>query len=162
MWNTKETDVLIPTKTKGNVPEDASEKSAAAGDVLGLASYASDEEIQSSGKLESKEDSSHEQSISSKLSIGTSAVQHGGSKEEAVGCGNILDNAETDGTGKTKANTTGANLGAASTVLYDDRAARDLACSDNQRSSETESEVAEDEMRHVYDASKSKKTTWKG
>ncbi|CAA2973832.1 Hypothetical predicted protein [Olea europaea subsp. europaea] len=152
--------ILVPTKTKGIVSQVASEKSAAAGDVLGLASYASDddEDIQSSGKLESKENSSHEQSISSKLFIGTPAVQHGGSKEEAVEHSNILANAETDGTGKTKANTVDANLGAASTDLNDDRAARELATIDNQRSSETESGAAEDEMRHVYDTSKSKET----
>ncbi|CAI9785140.1 unnamed protein product [Fraxinus pennsylvanica] len=152
--------VLIPAKTKETVSEDAIEKSATAGNVLGLANYDSDdeeEEIQSSGKLESKENSAHEQSISSKILVETPAVQHGGSKEESDERGNILANEETDGIDKMKANTAGANLGAASTELNDDRAARELASSDNHRY-ETESGVAENEMQHVYDTSKSKET----
>ncbi|KAL2547038.1 cyclin-related [Forsythia ovata] len=152
--------VLIPIKTKETASENVSEKSVTAGDVLGLASYDSDdedEEIQSSGKPDSKENSAHEQSISSKLLIETPAVQHGGSKEETDERGNILANAETDGTGKTKTNITGAHLGTASTELIDNRVAIELACSDNQFSSKTESGVA-DEMRHVHDASKSEET----
>ncbi|CAA3020303.1 transcription elongation regulator 1 isoform X2 [Olea europaea var. sylvestris] len=153
--------VLIPSKTKETVSEDASEKSATAGNVLGLASYASDdeeEEIQSSGKLESKENSAHEQSISSKVLKETAAVQLGVSKEESDEHGNILTNEDTDGISKMKGNTAGANLDAASTELNGDRAARELVCSDNQRKSKTGSGVAENEMQHVYDTLKSKET----
>ncbi|CAA2994792.1 Hypothetical predicted protein [Olea europaea subsp. europaea] len=108
--------VLIQTKAKETVAEDASEKSDAAGDVLGLSCYTSDvedEEIQSF---------------------------------------------KTDGTGKTKANTVCANLVAASTELNIERVARELAYSDNQRSTETESGVAEDETQHVCNTSKSEET----
>ncbi|KAG8366045.1 hypothetical protein BUALT_Bualt17G0035200 [Buddleja alternifolia] len=92
--------VLIPTKNKESDYEDASEKSTsgAPGDILGLGSYASDEEdeeIQSSGKLNMKESSTYQQSSSTKLLEGNPVIDNGGSREETAEQTNIPANLET-------------------------------------------------------------------
>ncbi|GFP82663.1 hypothetical protein PHJA_000409400 [Phtheirospermum japonicum] len=130
--------VLIPIKTKESDYQDVSEKSTsgAPGDVLGLGSYVSDEEdeeIQSSGKLNSKE-SSVQQSTSSKILEGNSVDENGGLPEATV-------SANSDRT-------------VANVELSDHKAARDLASSDDRRSSRRLSSIAEDELQHGLDISK--------
>ncbi|KAL3649795.1 hypothetical protein CASFOL_006198 [Castilleja foliolosa] len=131
--------VLIPIKTKESDYQDVSEKSTsgAPGDVLGLGSYASDEEddeIQSSGKLNSKVRPVHQQSPSSRLLEGKSVDENGGILKPTV---------------ITNPDRTVNNV-----ELSDHKAARDLASSDDRRSSKRLSSIAEDELQHGSDISK--------
>ncbi|KAI3467582.1 hypothetical protein Pfo_024245 [Paulownia fortunei] len=151
--------VLISTKTKESDYEDASEKSTSGspGDVLGLANYASDEEdeeIQSSGKLNSKESSTHQQSSSSKLLEGNPVIENGGSREETEELRNVPAKLETDGTGRNRPVSATPDRSVANTELNDNRAARELASSDDRRSSKRLSGIAEDELQHGSDISK--------
>ncbi|KAL0336095.1 UNVERIFIED_CONTAM: hypothetical protein Sradi_4821400 [Sesamum radiatum] len=149
--------VLIPTK-KENDYEDTSEKSTsgAPGDILGLASYASDEEdeeIQSAGKLNSKESSTHQQSSSTKLLEGNSVIENGGSKEETEEQRYVPAKLETDGTVRKSPSGGTPGRGVANMELNDNRAAKELALGDDQRSSKKLSGTAEDELQHGSDKS---------
>ncbi|KAK4402737.1 hypothetical protein Sango_1014400, partial [Sesamum angolense] len=150
--------VLIPTKKKENDYEDTSEKSTsgAPGDILGLASYASDEEdeeIQSAGKLNSKESSTHQQSSSTKLLEGNSVIENGGSKEETEEQRYVPAKLETDGTVRKSPSGGTPGRGVANMELNDNRAAKELALGDDQRSSKKLSGTAEDELQHGSDKS---------
>ncbi|XP_011086638.1 transcription elongation regulator 1 isoform X2 [Sesamum indicum] len=149
--------VLIPTK-KENDYEDTSEKSTsgAPGDILGLASYASDEEdeeIQSAGKLNSKESSTHQQSSSTKLLEGNSVIENGGSKEETEEQKYVPAKLETDGTVRKSPFSATPGRGVANMELNDNREAKDLALGDDQRSSKKLSGTAEDDVQHGSDKS---------
>ncbi|KAL0385482.1 UNVERIFIED_CONTAM: hypothetical protein Sradi_2942500 [Sesamum radiatum] len=140
--------VLIPTKKKENDYEDTSEKSTsgAPGDILGLASYASDEEdeeIQSAGKLNSKESSTHQISV----------IENGGSKEETEEQRYVPAKLETDGTVRKSPFSATPGRGVANMELNDNRAAKELAPDDDQQSSKKLSGTAEDELQHGSDKS---------
>ncbi|KAK4429788.1 hypothetical protein Salat_1279500 [Sesamum alatum] len=120
--------VLIPTKKKENDYEDTSEKSTsgAPGDILGLASYASDEEdeeIQSAGKTEFKG------------KLHTSAI--------------ILNQAF----GRKSPFSATPDRGVANMELNGNRAAKELALDGDQHSSKKLSGTAEDELQHGSDKS---------
>lgn len=153
--------VLIPTKTKESDYEDASDKSTSGspGDILGLASYASDEEdeeIQSSGKPNSKESSTHQQSSSSKLLEGNPVIENGGSREEKEEQRNVPAKLDTNGSGSGRKSPISATSdhSVANMESNDDMAARELASSDDQHSSRRLSGVAEYELQHTSDTSK--------
>ncbi|XP_027100123.1 uncharacterized protein [Coffea arabica] len=112
--------VLQPLKTKDTNYYDAGEKSSSVsgGDLLGLASYASDDEdneTESFGKQSIKEDSVKHQSTSSKLSKGTDVLHNGGSQEE---------NKERSDLGSNSQNATTVNHNAAVFGLKDAEAAK--------------------------------------
>ncbi|XP_073281444.1 uncharacterized protein [Primulina huaijiensis] len=136
--------VLIPAKTMNINSEDGSEKSTSgsAGDVLGLGSYASDEdddEIQISGKLNSKESSTNQQSSLNKV---LDEHLHSRKKIEEHG----LEN-----TGRETPMISMDNVSAADMGVKDDRAVKKLSSSDTLRSSKKASR--EDEMHHGSDIS---------
>ncbi|KAL8037772.1 hypothetical protein ABFX02_11G059600 [Erythranthe guttata] len=145
--------VLIPNKIKEIGYEDTSvSTSGTPGNVLGLASYGTDEEdeeIQSSGKLNSKGRSSNQQSSSSKHFEGNLVTENGGSREETEEKGNVPAKLLIDGT---------PDRSVAKPEFNDDRAARELSSNDDRRSSERLSGSAEDELQHGSDISKIKKS----
>lgn len=105
--------VLQPLKTKDTNSYEASEKSnsSSAGDLLGLGSYASDDEdneTESFGKQSLKEDSVTHLSTSSKLSKGTDALHNGGSQEENKEHGNSDSDLGSNSQNATTVNHTGA------------------------------------------------------
>lgn len=148
--------VLIPIKTKETNYEDASEKSTsgAPGDILGLASYDSDEEdedIQSSGKLNSKESSLHQQSSSSKLFEGNNPVtQNGVSRGETEEQRNLRAKLETDAARESLVSST-LDHSVGNTEFNDNRVTTDLTSGDGRRSSERPSGTAEDQLQHGSD-----------
>lgn len=119
--------VLIPTKTKGSDDDDASEKSTSGSprDILGLASYASDEddEIQSSGKPNSKE---------------SSVIENGVPQEETEEEKNVPAKLDAGNTGK-KGTGSVANM----------ESNYNMAAKDSKRLSG----IVENEFRHDYDTS---------
>ncbi|XP_073141168.1 uncharacterized protein [Henckelia pumila] len=145
--------VLIPAKTMKFNSEDGSEKSTSdsAGDVLGLGNYASDEddEIQMSGKLNSKDSSTIRQSSSNKELEETPLVKNGGSRKETVEHGNLVTN--LDNTGREAPMISMDDVSAADMGLKDYRAVRDLSSSDTLKSSKKTSR--EDEMHSESDVS---------
>lgn len=140
--------VLVPIKTTD--PYDGSEKSnsGSPGDVLGLASYASDDdddnETESSIKPSVKENNIQQQSTPSKLSKGIDLVDNGGSVEE----NKDHDNLESD-LGSSSQNATRVNNSVAVSELKDEKAAN---------TSNSGSGEAELEMLDSIDSSKFKKT----
>ncbi|KAK6160264.1 hypothetical protein DH2020_003645 [Rehmannia glutinosa] len=140
------------TKTRESDYEDASEKSTSGspGDVLGLGSYASDEEdgeMQSSGKLNLKESSTHQQSSSSKINP---VIENGGSSEVTEEQRNFPAKLETDGTGRKSPLSATPDRSFANMELNDDRADKDLASIDDRRSF--------NELQHGSDISKLNKS----
>ncbi|KAL3511337.1 hypothetical protein ACH5RR_030738 [Cinchona calisaya] len=137
--------VLRPVKTKDNDAYDASEKSnpGSHGDVLGLASYASDDddnETESSGKQSLKENITQQQMTSSKLSKGTDVVENGGSSEETKERANSGSDLDIN-----SQNATTVNHSAAVSKLNAAKAAKP---------SNVDSGVAECEILHDVDAPK--------
>lgn len=119
--------VLIPSKTKRSDDDDASEKSTSGSprDILGLASYASDEddEIQSSGNPNSKE---------------SSVIENGVPQEETEEQRNVTAKFDAGSTGK-KGTGGVANL----------ESNYNTAAKDSKRLSG----IVENEFRHGYDTS---------
>ncbi|KAL6562670.1 hypothetical protein OROGR_003677 [Orobanche gracilis] len=141
--------ILTPIKTK--------ESDGIPGDILGLASYASDEEdeeIQSSGKLNLDERSTHQQSYSSKILEGNPDNENGGSTEAAGQQTTFPAKLDTDGIGrKSPANITPDN-GVRNTKLRDHKAAGDLASIDERCSSKKQSKITEYELQDGSNISK--------
>lgn len=140
--------VLIPAKTEKINSEDCGEKSASgsARDVLGLGSYASDEdddEIQISG-MNSKESSTNQQSSSNKV------LEDARSRKE-------IEEHGLENTGRETPMISMDNVSAADMGVKDDRAVRKLSSSDTLRSSKKASR--EDEMHHGSDISMPNKFT---
>lgn len=132
--------VLIPTKAKGSDNEDASEKSTSgsAGDILGLANYASDEEdeIQNPGKQNSNEGPS-------KPMEGDSIIENGGSGEQR--------NEKMDASNTARK----SPASVANFLSNDNMAAKEFASADGQHSSKRLSGVVENEYQHGHNTSKS-------
>ncbi|KAL6547392.1 hypothetical protein OROMI_023113 [Orobanche minor] len=141
--------ILTPIKTR--------ESDGIPGDVLGLASYASDEEdeeIQSSSKLNPNERSTHQQSSSSKLLEGNPDNENGGSTEAAGQQITFSAKLDTDGIRrKSPANITPDN-GVRNTELSDHKAAGDLASIDELCSSKKLSKITEYELQDGSNISK--------
>ncbi|KAL6567850.1 hypothetical protein OROGR_001518 [Orobanche gracilis] len=141
--------ILTPIKTKesDDIPRD----------VLGLASYASDEEdeeIQSSGKLNVNGRSTHQQSSSSKLLEGNPDNENGGSTEAAGQQITFPAKLEIDGIGrKSPANIIPDN-GVRNTESSDHKAAGDLASIDERCSSQKLSKITEYESQDRSNISK--------
>ncbi|KZV25198.1 hypothetical protein F511_21916 [Dorcoceras hygrometricum] len=152
--------VLIPAKTLKINSEDASEKSTSgsSGDVLGLGSYASDEEddeIQISGKLNSKESSKNHQSSSKEVSEDAPFDKNGDSRKETEGCGNLVT--DTHNMGREIPVVAMDDFNAADMGLKDYMAARELSSNDTLQSSKKASR--EDVMQHGSDISMPNKST---
>uniref|UniRef100_A0A5B7B1H3 Uncharacterized protein n=1 Tax=Davidia involucrata TaxID=16924 RepID=A0A5B7B1H3_DAVIN len=164
--------VLIPVKARETDNEDVSEKStsSSAGDVLGLASYASDDneddEIQSSSMPNSKKNTVHQQPSIRKLSEDMHTVENCSSQAEteqnSKGYANVKSN-----TSSRSLNGATLHHGAAVSVLINNMASRESAHGNVQskHSSKTVSGIGEDEtdadsqkMLDGSDASKSKES----
>ncbi|XP_057774493.1 uncharacterized protein LOC130993580 isoform X2 [Salvia miltiorrhiza] len=137
--------VLIPTKAKGSDNEDASEKSTSgsAGDILGLANYASDEEdeIQNPGKPNSKEGSVQQHMPSSKLLDANPVIENGCSLEQR----NVpvkLDASSIDRKSPASVSNFLSNY---------NMAAKEFASADAQHSSKRLSGIVENEYQHGID-----------
>ncbi|KAL3819277.1 hypothetical protein ACJIZ3_005182 [Penstemon smallii] len=136
--------VLIQTQAKE--VDDVSEKSTSGspGNILGLANYASDgedAEVQSSNKLNSKENSTDLRS--SKDLENHAVTQNGGSRE--------VTELNADGTAS-------KIQVLANAELNDNREARELVSSDNRLSSKRPPLITEDKLHHGSDRSKSNKS----
>lgn len=143
--------VLIPTKAKGSDDEDIGEKSPSGspGDILGLGSYASDEEdeTQSPGKPSSKDSSMGQHSSSSKLLEGDRVIENGGSAQEAEQR-NVQEKLDTSSIGR-RSPASVANL-----ESNNNKAAKEFASADGQHSSRRSPGITENDKQHGYDSSK--------
>ncbi|XP_051122149.1 uncharacterized protein LOC127245359 [Andrographis paniculata] len=143
--------VLVSTKTKENDHEDGSEKSTfGPGDILGLASYASDEEdeeVESSTKPSSKENATHQQLLED-----NPVIENDRSQEEAEKQGNLPEAA--DGIGRKSPANAYPSGSVADTDNNDDRAERGLSTAIDNLSSGGLPGSAEDELQHVSGVSK--------
>lgn len=144
--------VLIPTKAKESDNKDISENSPAGspGDILGLGSYASDEEdeTQSPSKPSSKDSSMGQHSSSSKLLEGDRVIENGGSAEETEEQRNVQAKLDTSSTGR-RSPAIVANL-----ESNNNKAAKEFASADGQHSSRRSPGITENDKQHGYDSSK--------
>ncbi|KAL8519171.1 hypothetical protein ACS0TY_010199 [Phlomoides rotata] len=150
--------ILIPTKMKERDNDDASEKSTsgAPGDLLGLGNYASDEEdeeIQSSGKPNSKASSTHPQSSSNNLLEGNPDIENGGSPERTEQR-NVPAKLETSASDRKSP--VGAISDRSVSVMEsnDNLKAKVLISTDNHHSSKKVMGILENELQYGSDSSK--------